>query len=147
MNSVISSNDANHMNSSNTAIDEFMYHFTVKCEFILKITLTWIQITSEFTWLIEYCTKKDNRWIHILKKWFHFSDEFIDSLNSFNFVDSNEFIYSMNSWIHWIHLHTGNIKWYYSYRQWHRRKAHFQYTKEEIWILAVQNSGAKLSRN
>jgi len=40
MNSVISSNDANHMNSSNTAIDEFMYYFTVKCEFILKITLT-----------------------------------------------------------------------------------------------------------
>ncbi len=80
-------------------------------------------------------------------KWFHFSDEFIDSMNSFNFGDSNEFIDSMNSWIHWIHLHTENIKRYYSYRHWHRRKPHFQYTKEEIWIHAVQNSWAKLSRN
>ena len=104
MNSVISSNDANHMNSSYTAIDEFIYYVTVKCEFILKITLTWIQKTSEFTWLIEYCTKK----LISFNVCIHVTNEFSDFIW---WRESYEFIYHHNRWIHvlfycqmWIHL-------------------------------------------
>ena len=48
MNSVISSNDANHMNSSYTAIDEFIYY------------VTWIHLEN-YTHV-----NSDNKWIHLI---------------------------------------------------------------------------------